>query len=125
MPACPLMELRYFRVSGSDEFGSLTTSSLTLPVGVALAHAFPVSANVTVTPHVTPQFLMRFSSSGDGEDGQQHGPEQHGLSDTDTGFGLRKGLVIGIRRFYGGLDVEFTSLENSGTVYRTSFGIRF
>jgi hypothetical protein len=117
LSACALTGFRYVRVSGSDDVGSVTTSSFLLPVGVALVHPFPLSLNVTVTPYITPQFLVRFSPSGDGADGQ---------GDTETGFELRKGIVVGIRRVFVGLDAElFTSLEGSAPGYRVSVGMRF
>lgn len=122
---CPIIGFQYFRRSGSDQPGSFAATALTVPVGVALAHPFPVSANVTVIPYATPQLLLRFSGSGVDGNGQQHGPDRHGLSSTDAGLGLRKGGVVRVRRYYGGGDVEFATLEGTETIYRIFFGIRF
>jgi hypothetical protein len=124
---CPMAGLRYATASRGGVENGATGSSLTVPAGLGKAHPFRLTRNASVTPYLASQLLVRISASDEEGTGQGLGSERRGSSQYDTDFGVGKGagFVVGIQRFFGGLDVEVSTLEGGGTVYRVGLGMRF
>lgn len=111
--ACPVAGLGYTRMSQDG----VSLSTFSIPLGLAIGHTIAVSPNLSVIPHVAPQWVWtRFAiEAADGTS----------FDDSDSVLAARLGATFALERFFFGANMMWINEDGVDPVFGLIAGMPF
>lgn len=112
----PFVGAEYTSFSAGEGDAEVSTSLLTIPVGIGVGTTLPVGPTADVVLFAQPAYYyMKADFEAAGEE----------FDDSSSEFGAKAGARLGFGRFLVGGSVEFTTVEDSDAVFALTAGLRF
>ena len=112
----PFAGAEYTTISTGEGADEVSSSLLTIPVGIGIGAMLPLGPTADVALYAQPAYYYMSMNM------EVAGVE---FDDSQSEFGAEAGARLGFSRFLVGASVEFTTVEDSDAVFSVTAGVRF